>query len=66
MVIPKEETMSHDHHEAGHGHAALPSLLRMSGVDRLIAARVPAPSADIADGTRAGAAWGRGFQGNRR
>jgi len=56
MVIPKEETMSHDHHEAGHGHAASPSLLRMSGVDRVIAARVPAPSADIADVTRAGAA----------
>jgi hypothetical protein len=37
--------MSHHHHEAGHGHparTALPSLLRMSAVERLIAALVVA------------------------
>lgn len=35
------ETMSHHHHEAGHGHparTASPSLLRISAVERLIAA----------------------------
>jgi hypothetical protein len=33
--------MSHHHHEAGHGHparAAQPSLMRMSAVERFVAA----------------------------
>jgi hypothetical protein len=39
--LPYTETMTHHHHEAGHGHPARiapPSLLRMSAAERLIAA----------------------------
>jgi hypothetical protein len=39
--LPYTETMTHHHHDAGHGHparVASPSLLRVSAAERLIAA----------------------------